>query len=116
MFARIYIYIYSIYRIYIVYIVYIVYIYIVYIVYIEYIEYIEYIVYIVYIVYIYSIYSLCSLCLRPENRPSVFAFFCVVICLGGGVGGCNNVLFVHSHRSSSVITLHATFDTSVLLR
>ena len=41
------------------------------------------------------------ICLRPENRPSVFAFFfCVVICwgAGGGVAGCNNVLCLRYHR------------------
>ena len=25
-------------------------------------------------------------CLRPENRPSVFAVFCIVICWGAGGG------------------------------
>ena len=31
-------------------------------------------------------------CLRPENWPSVFAFFCVVICWGAGVWGGRGVI------------------------
>ena len=47
------------------------------------------------------------LCLRPRNRPSVFAFCCVVICwVGWGGGGCNIVLCLRYHRFSSVNTLH----------
>ena len=55
-------------------------------------------------------------CLRPENRPSVFTFFCIMIWwgVGGGVGGCNNVLCLRYHRFSSVNTLHVPLRTSVL--
>ena len=68
---------------------------------------------------------------KPAQRFCVF--FCVVICLGGwGGGGCNNVLFLRSHRvffckhtscyvlHVSVVlrwsTLHVTLHTSVVLR
>ena len=62
-----------------------------------------------------------SLRLRPENRPSVFWLFCVVICwVGGGVGGCNNVLclrcYVGDAFCTSVDTLHVTLDTPSVLR
>ena len=52
----------------------------------------------------------------PKTGPAFLRFFHCDIFGEGGVGGCNNVLFLRSHRSSSVNTLHATFDTSVLLR
>ena len=51
----------------------------------------------------------------PKTGPAFVRFFHCDIFGEGGVGGCNNVLFLRSHRSSSVNT-HATFDTSVLLR
>ena len=50
-------------------------------------------------------------CLRPENRPSVFAFSWFVICWGRGVGRGNNVLCLRCLRLTSVETLHVTLDT-----
>ena len=50
-------------------------------------------------------------CLRPENRPSVFAFSWFVICWGRGVGRGNNVLCLRCLRLPSVETLHVTLDT-----
>ena len=55
-------------------------------------------------------------CLRPENRPSVFAFFALWYVGWGGVGGCNNVLCLPYHRFSSVNTLHVTLYISAVLR
>ena len=53
----------------------------------------------------------------PKTGPAFLRFLCVVIFFGwGGVGGCNNVLSLRYHRSSSVNTLHATLYTSVVLR
>ena len=44
-------------------------------------------------VYVFSFFLSTCLCLQPENRPSVFAFFCVWANSGwGGWGGVINVL------------------------
>ena len=86
--------------------------------------------------------KLLSICLRPESRPSVFAFFCFWIISwwgggwGSGVGLLTSFFFVlHDLRSdpffyfvahtscylgyvfsTSLHTLHVTLDTSSLLR
>jgi hypothetical protein len=44
-----------------------------------------------------------------------FILLCDIF-LGGGAGGCNNILSLRCHRSSSGNTLHATLYTSVVLR
>jgi len=50
----------------------------------------------------------------PKTGPAFLRFFlrCDIV-LGGGVGGCNNVLSLRYHQSSSVNTRHATLYTFV---
>ena len=72
------------------------------------------IIYIYIYIYTYT-YLFTCICLRPENRPSVFAFFLRCDILGGDWRGCNNVLCLRYHRFSSVNTLHVTLHTSFVL-
>ena len=73
--------------------------------------------------------KLLSICLRPESRPSVFAFFCfwIISWWGGGWGSgvgllTSFFLVLHDLRSDRFFvyfvahTLHVTLDTSSLLR